>query len=833
MSGGRCYCGTSLRRQRVLDSDLDMGGGLELNGINFVEVLDSGAPAGMAQRLLDVVFLKSDGVGALSREHFLIFGGVRIRGVSVLAAAAQPDGRTVRLTLDQAGDFSPYELSLTGAAPANMDGQLARVTFSFKVECPSDFDCAPEEAPPTRVRRGPPIDYLKRDWSGFRQLMLDRMSTTMPGWTERNPADLGVALVEALADGADRTSWFQDAVGTESFFERARYRQSLIRHARLLGYRPGEGTNARAAIALTAGQDRNGAPDILPRGTRFLTRPGGPGVPPSVVLRPDAEVFEDLVRRGAIVFEAMEPLRSLRVARNAVAFHDWGDRDCCLEPGATSAFLVKAPGDLDLRPGDLLILEERVPFGGGADDPPDPQRRQVIRLAQEPRAAVDPVFGVDLTEITWNAEDALRFPLPIGALDDGTAMAVARGNVMLVDEGRTLDHRSSATLVPEDAIALALRDSGGILPDDGPGRAQRLRLDADAIVHSVPFDPIDASGSAASASLDPTGVPVADVALEMGGESWSAVPDLLGSDRFAADFVVEPGTAPGTAYVRFGDGVLGRRPAIGAGVRASIRHGGGPRGNVGAGAIAHVVTTNGEGIEAIRNPLPASGGRAAETRTRVHVRAPQAFRTLARAVTVQDYADVAARHPAVARAFGRRRWTGSWHTITLAIDLVGGGEIDEALKADLRRSIEEQRLAGHDLQFASPIFVPLDILLYVCALPDADAADVNRDLLALFSDRDLPDGTRGLFHPDELAFGEDVALSPLLARAMQIEGVAWIGTRNESNQPVGRFARLDQPGVDYADDALLPIAGGEIARLDNDPSRPENGRIRFIVEGGR
>ena len=39
--------------------------------------------------------------------------------------------------------------------------------------------------------------------------------------------------------------------------------------------------------------------------------------------------------------------------------------------------------------------------------------------------------------------------------------------------------------------------------------------------------------------------------------------------------------------------------------------------------------------------------------------------------------------------------------------------------------------------------------------------------------------------------------------------------------------------VDYADAAILPIASAEIARLDNDPSRPENERISFIVEGGR
>ncbi|HEV7322664.1 MAG TPA: hypothetical protein VGO04_29025 [Ensifer sp.] len=834
MTTCKCHCGTSLRRQRVLDSNVDMGGGLEINGIDFVEVLDSLAPAGLAQKLLDVTFLKPDGVAALTEDNFAVTGGTRIKGIKVLSLALQPDGLTQRLTLNQAGDFSPYVLSLrqgpvNAAPPANMDRQLSSVSFSFKVECPSDFDCADPAQPMPRRPQGPPTDYLTRDFSGFRTMMLDRMSATMVDWSERNPADLGVTLIEVLADAADKASWFQDAVGTEAFFERTRFRQSLVRHARLLGYRPGEGCNARTAVAVTAGLDRDGAPDVIARGTRLLTRPEARGQGRPTVVAPDAELFEDMTRRGSIVFEALEPLKSLRVARNDAGFHDWGDEGCCLRKGATSAFLTKAPGELDLAAGDLLVLEERIPFGGSAEDPPDPTHRQVVRLSEDPAPASDPIFGLALTEVRWFAEDALRFALPIGTLN-GTPMSVARGNVLLVDEGRTVDHGDPA---PEDAIVLETLPAGGLLPDDGPGQTPRYRLAAEQVVRAAPFDPESARGASAASSLFPIAAPVAQVALVGDGELWTTVPDLLTSERFAPHVAVEPGTAPGAAYIRFGDGVLGRRPTDGATFVARIRHGGGLRGNVGAGAIAHIVTGDGSGIAALDNPVPAAGGTVPEPRTAVHVAAPQALRVSRRAVTAADYAEVAGRHPRVARAFARRRWTGSWHTVTLALDLVGGGEVDAAVEAELRAFIEDHRLAGHDLEFVSPVFVPLDIILFVCASPDAYASDINRDLLALFSDRDLPDGTRGLFHPDVLEFGADVALSPMIARAMRIDGVSWIGTTDENNVAVGHFARMDQPGVDYAAEAIVPIASAEIARLDNDPSRPENGRVRFIVGGGR
>ncbi len=836
MTGCKFHCGTSLRRQRVLDSNLDMGGGLLLNGIDFIEVLDSAAPAGKKQRLLDLAFLKPDGVAAFGTLNVAITGGTRITGIKVLSVVLQPDGKSLRLELDQAGDFSSYTLALqqgpvNASPPANLDRQLSKVTFSFKVECPSDFDCADEVPLVPARRQGPPTDYLTRDWAGFRRLMLDRMSSTIPDWIERNPADLGVTMVEVLADAADKASWFQDAIGTEAFFEKARFRQSLVRHSRLLGYRPGEGQNARTAVAVTADQDRAVPAPVITVGTRFLTSPAAVGAPQPAVLPRDVELFEDMLARGAMVFEALEPLASLRIKRNAIPLHDWGDEGCCLEPGATSVHLVGALADLGLAKGDLLIFEERIPFGGTPDDPPDPTHRQVVRLSQDPMALNDPVFNLALTQVQWHVDDALRFAVPLGTLA-GLPMAVARGNVLLVDEGRTLDHAISGPAAGEDEIALAGSGSG-LGPDDGPGQALRYRLNAASVVHSVPFAPETARATSALSALVPQGQPVGAVSLRGDGETWTTVPDLLASDRFAPHVAVEPGTAPGAAYIRFGDGVLGRAPTAGAQFTARIRRGGGVRGNIGASAIAHVITGDGAGIAAVDNPIPATGGNAPQSRAAVHIAAPQSFRTPRRAVTVDDYATVAARHPAVARAFGRRRWTGSWHTITLAIDLVGGGEIDTPFEDDLRTFIEDHRLAGHDLEFVSPIFVALDIILYVCVRPNAYAPDINRDLFALFSDRELPDGTRALFHPDVLEFGQDVALSPLIARAMQIDGVGWIGTRNEQNVSVGQFARMDHPGVDYADDAILPIANAEIARLDNDPSRPENGRIRFILEGGR
>ena len=68
--------------------------------------------------------------------------------------------------------------------------------------------------------------------------------------------------------------------------------------------------------------------------------------------------------------------------------------------------------------------------------------------------------------------------------------------------------------------------------------------------------------------------------------------------------------------------------------------------------------------------------------------------------------------------------------------------------------------------------VPLDIELKVCVQPGYLRGHVKAALLDLFSNRVLPDGQLGFFHPDNLTFGEGIYLSKLVARAQDVPGAA-------------------------------------------------------------
>jgi predicted phage baseplate assembly protein len=268
---------------------------------------------------------------------------------------------------------------------------------------------------------------------------------------------------------------------------------------------------------------------------------------------------------------------------------------------------------------------------------------------------------------------------------------------------------------------------------------------------------------------------------------------------------------------------LGREPAVGSSFTATYRMGNGPVGNVGATVLGRVVT-NLDGITNARNPLPATGGTAPEPIEQVRLYAPQAFRTQERAVTEADYAVTAQRHPDVQRAAATRRWTGSWYTMFVTIDRKGGRAVDEEFENDLRAFLERFRMAGYDLEVDAPLFVPLDIALTVCVAPDYFRSHVKQTLLETFSNTDLPDGRRGFFHPDNFTFGQPVYLSQIIAAAMRVPGVTWVRSTS--------FQRWGQDPRGELENGVITFGRLEIARLDNDPNEPENGRIEFEMKGG-
>ena len=121
-----------------------------------------------------------------------------------------------------------------------------------------------------------------------------------------------------------------------------------------------------------------------------------------------------------------------------------------------------------------------------------------------------------------------------------------------------------------------------------------------------------------------------------------------------------------------------------AALRDAARIGNGREGNLGAGVLAHVIEPDAADrvdpadpggaplpfpdVTGLRQPLPASGGVDPQSVEELRQLAPEAFRAETfRAVTEADYEVAAMRLPGLAAAKASFLWTGSWHTVFVAI----------------------------------------------------------------------------------------------------------------------------------------------------------------------
>jgi hypothetical protein len=136
------------------------------------------------------------------------------------------------------------------------------------------------------------------------------------------------------------------------------------------------------------------------------------------------------------------------------------------------------------------------------------------------------------------------------------------------------------------------------------------------------------------------------VPTEMEYSYVSNLSDALSSSR---SFTLEV-TADGITQIVFGNGVNGKIPTNGAEVTVSYRRGQGNNGNLPDGYVsAYDAGSNITGTY-ISSSSAMSGGSDAESIESMRANIPLMFRTQDRAVSVQDFKDLALRAPQVAKA---------------------------------------------------------------------------------------------------------------------------------------------------------------------------------------
>jgi predicted phage baseplate assembly protein len=443
-----------------------------------------------------------------------------------------------------------------------------------------------------------------------------------PEWTDHNVSDPGVTLIETFAFMVD-----------ELFYRLNRVPDRLyVAFLELLGVtlHPPTAATVELLMWLSAPQ-----PDavVVPKGTEASTRR---------TEEEEAVVF-------ATTRELIVPPRRLAHIMTQVsggvpvphpeALHADGSFACFGDPPV---------------PGDALLL--------GLDDTA-PSCAVVLRFESEVRGV-----GVDPRNppLVWEAWDGTGWT-SCDVESDGTGGLNRPGDVVI-----HLPHRHASSMQGR-VRAGWLRCRVLDLPDYPAYSASPMVRAASAftIGGSVPSihaetiyeEVIGISEGVPAQSFDLGRRPVlpggddfvVEVAAGPGWESWTEVDSFAGSGP--SDRVVVLDRTSGTVHfppaVREPDGTLryyGAVPPSGSPIRVpEYRTGGGPRGNIAARALS-VLRSSIPFVNSVENRRAAHGGVAAETIEEAKQRGPLALRTRDRAITAEDYEQLAKRAaPDIAR----------------------------------------------------------------------------------------------------------------------------------------------------------------------------------------
>jgi hypothetical protein len=139
--------------------------------------------------------------------------------------------------------------------------------------------------------------------------------------------------------------------------------------------------------------------------------------------------------------------------------------------------------------------------------------------------------------------------------------------------------------------------------------------------------------------------------------------------------------------------------------------------------------------------------------------------------------------------------------------------------------LERRRLAGYESYAPAPRYVGLDLVVTVCARADAFRSEVHAAVLTELGTATRADGQPAFFALDRFRFGSPLERSALEAAvqvAHGVDGVLEVTYRRRGFFPL--FVEMPE---------TVTVATDEILRVDNDPSRPERGTLRVVVEGGK
>jgi predicted phage baseplate assembly protein len=249
------------------------------------------------------------------------------------------------------------------------------------------------------------------------------------------------------------------------------------------------------------------------------------------------------------------------------------------------------------------------------------------------------------------------------------------------------------------------------------------------------------------------------VSITVNNIPWTEVASFYGQAPDATIFVTREDSA-GKTHVMFGDGVNGARLPTGVNnVIATYRVGAGAQ-SPPAGKLT-VIAKSYPGLRSVLNPVAVGGGADPDPPQDIKHYAPRSVLTFGRAVSVFDYAALAAQTPGVTRARAVWAWDDVRQRSLVTVYVGDDSGAFQAARTALSAAGDPNRPIL--VKLATPVAVSLTLTLVV--VPGMDP-----DLVAAAVATVLTDTETGLFGSWNLDIGQPLFDSQIEAAVLAVQG---------------------------------------------------------------
>jgi len=273
---------------------------------------------------------------------------------------------------------------------------------------------------------------------------------------------------------------------------------------------------------------------------------------------------------------------------------------------------------------------------------------------------------------------------------------------------------------------------------------------------------------------------------------WNRVESFVDSDVDKRDFVVRINEQD-EAFIQFGNGVSGRIPErVVNGIRATYRIGGGQIGNVAPNTITELPNKPAVVIRTFNPKEAYEKGRDKESIESAKIKAPAQLRAMDRAVTIQDFKDLALTVDFVSKS--QAIYDKETNKISIYALPDDGEQLTEKQIKYLEDFFDERILLGTSYVIEQPQFQNIDLSLRIKAGNGYKHSTV----------REVAEGLlEGYFSLGRFGFGEEIQLFGIIDALMGYEGIRSVIITDPTDDIL-----VDETKIPVIGNVVIEITGG-------------------------